>query len=178
MYIGVIADKNGSITFEKTTYTPGFVTPGVRPDDFKNLLHRFVLLVCKDNRKTFGDPKKRCCYECDAPAIDFLSWLDYSIAPLACALVIEETLLPVCQVGGKCHRRLNRQRNNEIKAAPGVTGSKGLKTCGVCGSLSEKQCGRCKLECYCSKECQEKGWKKHKTYCKRPQGKGCRGGKK
>lgn len=40
--------------------------------------------------------------------------------------------------------------------------------CAYCGSSSGKlmTCGRCKLIKYCSKDCQEKHWKKHKITCK------------
>ena len=38
--------------------------------------------------------------------------------------------------------------------------------CAQCGKLANSRCSRCKSEWYCSKECQIKRWKKHKTVCK------------
>ena len=35
-----------------------------------------------------------------------------------------------------------------------------------CGKLANSRCSRCKSEWYCSKECQIKKWKEHKTVCK------------
>ncbi|KAJ6588801.1 hypothetical protein B0H19DRAFT_1248403 [Mycena capillaripes] len=45
------------------------------------------------------------------------------------------------------------------------------RTCAVCYKSETKtlkfpRCGVCKLAAYCSKECQRKGWKSHKTSCK------------
>ena len=38
--------------------------------------------------------------------------------------------------------------------------------CAQCGKLANSRCSRCKSEWYCSKECQIKRWKEHKTVCK------------
>ncbi|KAK5125984.1 hypothetical protein LTR85_011339 [Meristemomyces frigidus] len=44
--------------------------------------------------------------------------------------------------------------------------------CGICGAKEGKdstallQCGKCKKQKYCSKECQKKDWKGHKRVCK------------
>jgi predicted Zn-ribbon and HTH transcriptional regulator len=38
--------------------------------------------------------------------------------------------------------------------------------CAQCGKLANSRCSRCKSEWYCSKECQIKRWKEHKTICK------------
>ena len=38
--------------------------------------------------------------------------------------------------------------------------------CAQCGKLANSRCSRCKSEWYCSKECQIKKWKEHKTVCK------------
>jgi len=42
--------------------------------------------------------------------------------------------------------------------------------CRQCSSASKslQKCGRCKIVCYCSKECQAAHWPTHKTNCKRP----------
>jgi len=42
--------------------------------------------------------------------------------------------------------------------------------CRHCSKTSEslQKCGRCKIACYCSKECQTAHWSTHKTNCKRP----------
>jgi len=37
--------------------------------------------------------------------------------------------------------------------------------CGLCGMKSKLRCGRCKLQRYCSKDCQVKDWGKHKLVC-------------
>ena len=45
-------------------------------------------------------------------------------------------------------------------------------SCVTCGATKGKdsinlmKCGRCKLVSYCSRECQRKDWKSHKTFCK------------
>ena len=38
--------------------------------------------------------------------------------------------------------------------------------CSVCLKEGAKKCSRCKVQLYCSKECQQKDWKNHKTVCK------------
>lgn len=37
--------------------------------------------------------------------------------------------------------------------------------CVKCGKPSTSKCGRCKVEPYCSKECQAGHWKEHKASC-------------
>ncbi|CAB4426657.1 unnamed protein product [Rhizophagus irregularis] len=39
------------------------------------------------------------------------------------------------------------------------------KKCNVCKKPSTSYCSKCKLIYYCSKECQKKDWKEHKTSC-------------
>ncbi|KAF1982608.1 hypothetical protein K402DRAFT_424365 [Aulographum hederae CBS 113979] len=48
-----------------------------------------------------------------------------------------------------------------------VDKAKELNYCGFCGkSKTDLQlCARCKVRAYCSKECQKKAWKVHKTFC-------------
>mmetsp|Transcript_65603 Transcript_65603/g.154293 ORF Transcript_65603/g.154293 Transcript_65603/m.154293 type:complete len:531 (-) Transcript_65603:190-1782(-) len=38
--------------------------------------------------------------------------------------------------------------------------------CAVCGRTARTQCGRCKKEVYCDKECQAQHWKVHKAVCR------------
>lgn len=38
-------------------------------------------------------------------------------------------------------------------------------TCTVCGAAAEKRCSRCKLEWYCSRQCQVDNWVAHKPTC-------------
>ena len=38
--------------------------------------------------------------------------------------------------------------------------------CSVCSKGGAKRCSGCKLQFYCSKECQQNDWKNHKTVCK------------
>ena len=37
--------------------------------------------------------------------------------------------------------------------------------CTQCGQPAQKRCSQCKLEWYCSRQCQLKNWKNHKTLC-------------
>jgi len=37
--------------------------------------------------------------------------------------------------------------------------------CATCGKVASKACGNCRVEKYCSKECQVKAWKNHKHLC-------------
>lgn len=41
------------------------------------------------------------------------------------------------------------------------------ETCTICkiGLIEKKRCGACRLQFYCSKECQRKDWKEHKKTC-------------
>mmetsp|Transcript_38640 Transcript_38640/g.64165 ORF Transcript_38640/g.64165 Transcript_38640/m.64165 type:complete len:437 (+) Transcript_38640:79-1389(+) len=41
----------------------------------------------------------------------------------------------------------------------------GANLCAVCGKLAPTRCSRCKQERYCTRECQIKGWPKHKPLC-------------
>jgi len=45
---------------------------------------------------------------------------------------------------------------------------KPARKCDVCSSLPAKPCARCKNTFYCSAECQNSAWKKHKKTCKAP----------
>jgi hypothetical protein len=40
------------------------------------------------------------------------------------------------------------------------------KKCFVCNNPTKLKCTSCKCACFCSKECQAAGWKKHKKLCK------------
>jgi len=37
--------------------------------------------------------------------------------------------------------------------------------CAECGHDAEKRCSRCKSEWYCSRECQLRSWRKHRSFC-------------
>ena len=37
--------------------------------------------------------------------------------------------------------------------------------CCVCGSEEVKRCGKCKMTCYCSKDCQKAHHAHHSEYC-------------
>ena len=52
------------------------------------------------------------------------------------------------------------------------------KTCVQCGKAgAEKTCSACKVESYCSIDCQKKAWKLHKPLCKKPEEREEDGGK-
>jgi hypothetical protein len=38
-------------------------------------------------------------------------------------------------------------------------------TCAVCGREAMKRCSKCRVEWYCSRDCQVKDWKRHKPIC-------------
>ena len=40
------------------------------------------------------------------------------------------------------------------------------KKCFVCNAPAAKMCTGCQCACFCSKDCQTKGWKQHKKLCK------------
>ena len=40
------------------------------------------------------------------------------------------------------------------------------EACSVCSKKGSKKCSNCKLQFYCSKQCQKKDWKNHKAICK------------
>ena len=40
------------------------------------------------------------------------------------------------------------------------------EVCSVCSKEGAKKCSRCKTQFYCSKECQKKDWKTHKSICR------------
>ncbi|CAE7198377.1 UBP19 [Symbiodinium pilosum] len=40
--------------------------------------------------------------------------------------------------------------------------------CAACGRTAKTQCGRCKKEAYCDRDCQAQHWKVHKAVCKPP----------
>lgn len=39
-------------------------------------------------------------------------------------------------------------------------------TCAVCGREATKRCSKCRVEWYCSRDCQVSDWKRHKPICK------------
>ena len=41
----------------------------------------------------------------------------------------------------------------------------GEPICEECGAPATQRCSRCKLAWYCSRDCQLRQWKKHKTLC-------------
>ncbi|CAM9482521.1 unnamed protein product [Hapterophycus canaliculatus] len=48
----------------------------------------------------------------------------------------------------------------------GVSATRRSSKCAICGKTGQSmQCARCRSVCYCSKECQRKDWKRHKSAC-------------
>lgn len=41
----------------------------------------------------------------------------------------------------------------------------GLHKCSICPQKGVNMCSRCKKSLYCSRECQQSAWKKHKNVC-------------
>ena len=99
-----------------------------------------------------------------------------SYAPL---LLWDLACLPVCD-SRSCHLHA-KQIQRKIMAATltivRVDEYLPRARCNYCGMHEERDgimhqvCGRCKVTCYCSKECQTKDWKQsrgHKSFCKVP----------
>ena len=71
------------------------------------------------------------------------------------------------------HRNLRQQDLDELVVGLGKQEvmdeyREGKKNgfCASCGKLDDlRSCGRCHLAKYCSRDCQAKGWKKHKKVC-------------
>ena len=40
-----------------------------------------------------------------------------------------------------------------------------VPVCMVCAAQTSRRCGRCRVACYCSTECQLQDWQEHKTHC-------------
>jgi hypothetical protein len=58
---------------------------------------------------------------------------------------------------------VNRASKSEQASNP--AGGHSIR-CNVCHKGGKKTCGRCQRVKYCSRECQLKDWKNHKTHCK------------
>ena len=61
----------------------------------------------------------------------------------------------------KNHKAICRKGNSEETSA-----AMSLETCSVCSKEASKKCSKCKLQFYCSKQCQKEDWKNHKAICK------------
>jgi len=63
------------------------------------------------------------------------------------------------------------EKRRELKDIADVYGQNNFEEfmedpkCSACGKPAEKRCSRCKLEWYCSRECQVAAWKDHKKLC-------------
>ena len=66
-----------------------------------------------------------------------------------------------CQTSHWKEHKKDCKTKNESTSAPV------LKECGEdsCKKTSGRNCSRCKMVSYCSKECQKKDWKRHKKNC-------------
>jgi len=58
-------------------------------------------------------------------------------------------------------------RNADLKALFTVFDWASNNRCAVCDMVGPKRCSRCKKAYYCSRACQKKHWKRHKTSCER-----------
>ena len=61
----------------------------------------------------------------------------------------------------KNHKAICRKGNSEETSA-----AMSLEPCSVCSKEASKKCSNCKLQFYCSKQCQKEDWKNHKAICK------------
>ena len=91
---------------------------------------------------------------------------------------IVNRLVPICQSGGPCEKvgkdhleAMMQQMDRDMKRTTGqclysVISGRHLQLCRNCHEETHlKACGRCKKISYCSKECQQQHWKKHKHDC-------------
>ena len=65
-----------------------------------------------------------------------------------------------------------KQHKNELKILGNVYNFDNLEQllpddpkCANCGKMATKRCSKCKLEWYCSRNCQLMSWKTHKKLC-------------
>lgn len=72
--------------------------------------------------------------------------------PQKIQLCFGDNILPICS--HECYKKFK-------KIAPTT------KYFCKCGKEAPLICGKCKLERYCSRECQKEDWKKHKDICKK-----------
>jgi hypothetical protein len=88
-------------------------------------------------------------------------------------------LIPVCS-DGRCITSSTQEINPIIARAAKATGNRrkshpdrGIQFCRKCDEVDDaserfKQCSRCKVAYYCSRECQKEHWKIHKKECLPP----------
>jgi len=79
-------------------------------------------------------------------------------------LVRKETLRNIAHAS-EADKRKELQRLAAVYGANNFEEFMDDPKCGVCGKTAEKRCSRCKIEWYCSRECQVGAWKKHKPFC-------------
>jgi len=77
--------------------------------------------------------------------------------------VAKEQLKDHCSVGDGKDEDLRRLAS--IYTSDWVDEIAGDTKCAKCGKEATKRCSRCRIEWYCSRECQVQSWKAHKTVC-------------
>ena len=132
--------------------------------------HRRAVSLC-------GNPQLRLT---DTKKIDSTSCSQSSSAPL---MLWDLTCLPVCD-SKSCHLHAKQIQRKIMAATLSIVGVQEYlprARCNYCGihedttGTMHQVCGRCKVTCYCSKNCQTMDWKRsrggrngHKVYCKVP----------
>merc|ERR1719464_2456873 len=58
-------------------------------------------------------------------------------------------------------RRRDMKQLSDLYSIDNVEHMMAAPKCGVCGKDADQRCSKCKMEWYCGRRCQVKGWKKH-----------------
>ena len=167
--------------------------PKPDPDDAGIFI---TTLVDRHNNEILHSRAWRCV-TCDKRATELLHQAVPVLSPVADRADFEkffptviDICAPICISGGECDRAANKVAQDFAKSAliqkPWQI-FEDTKTCDTCGKKSGvKVCSGCKLIAYveaaiskilntdkpsryCSKECQAKGWPRHKRQCKHAQ---------